>query len=411
MSEGAAAGASVRGADGGAGLGRGRSAALLIAVAGGAVAVVLWLRGMDRHGDEGHHLRQIQAFCRGEARLDPKLTVPPGYHLASAALGRWIGDCSLPAMRRVNVGFGLLSVAAFLYACLALPAARPALRTLQYAALPVLVPYHFLVYTDPLALALLLLAIGLQLRSRERAAALAATASLLVRQTHVAWLVFLVLYLWFERPEASLRAFARRAWPACAGLAAFAVFVAVNGGVALGDARAHRAGLHIGNLCLLLLLVPLLFLPHVAALLWRRRRELLRPLPLAAAAAAAAACWLGLRVEHAYNRFPGFLRNELLMAMEAVGPRAAAAAAAAVGGAALSLERLPRPALLALVPASLLALAPAKLIEHRYALPVLVLFLLFRRDDPPAVEAASLGWSLLLSAAVLAGLSRGAFAL
>jgi alpha-1,2-glucosyltransferase len=391
---------------------RRRLTVVLLVILAAALGIAAFLRGMDRYSDEGHHLRQVAAFCRGERWIDPKLTVPPGFHLLAALAGRALGDCSLATIRGVNLGFGLLSVGAFLFAALATPTERPLLRTLQYFALPILLPYHFLVYTDPLALAILLFGVGLLLRRRYRAAGLVIAASLLVRQTQAVWLLLVCLYAVVEERGASLGEQWRRLWPSLLALAAVAAFVIVHGGIALGDAAAHRPGLHLGNLCLALLLLVLVFLPDSVAVLWQERARLRRPALLAAMAAAATVSWLGLRLEHAYNRFPGFLHNDLLAAVEQhAGVRAAVAAAVALAVAVVWCGRLARPSYHSLYPVAALSLLPAKLVEHRYALPALVLYLLFRKDRPVAVEAATLGFEIAVSALVLVGLQRGAFAL
>ena len=80
---------------------------------------------------------------------------------------------------------------------------------------------------------------------------------------------------------------------------------------------------------------------------------------------------------------------------------------AAGGLAALYVTRLRRPALYLIYPLALATLLPLRLIEHRYGLAAFVLLLVCREDDPPWVEAAGVGLSMLLSAVLLYGLARG----
>jgi alpha-1,2-glucosyltransferase len=364
------------------------------------------VRGMHRYSDEMHHLRQIERFCQGDWSADPKLTVVPGYHLLSALAGRLWGDCSLLPMRAVNLGFGLLSVLVFHAAASAAGVRQPLMRTLQYYFLPVLLPYHFLVYSDSISLLALLAAMALTLRGRYGAAGVVGALSILLRQTNVVWLLFFCVYALLEEGDA------RRAWPFVPGILIFVVFVVWNGGVAMGDQRAHQLGLHWGNVFFLLLLFFPLFLPRCLALLWRHR-ERLGELPLAALLAAAFVLFLLVfGVAHPYNRFEGFLRNDLLLLVEEH-PLLKAGLFVPVAGAlaALWFDRLQRGVFHVLYPLALLSLLPIQLIDQRYAFVPLVFHLLLRKDDTPLVEALSLAQSVVLSAVILDGVTRGTFAL
>ncbi len=383
------------------------AAALVVAVH----AAVVWaaFRGLPRYSDEVHHLRQIAAFCAGDLSVDPKLTTIPGYHALSALAGRLAGDCSLPTMRAVDLVFGLLSVVAFYAAATVSGVGRPVVRALQYWFLPVLVPYHFLVYTDSIALLALLAAVALLLRGRSVAAGAAFTASILLRQTNVVWLVLLgVLAL----ADDDGRRGWRRLLPFAPGLVAFFAFVAWNGGIAMGDQRAHQAGLHLGNVFFFLMLFFLLFLPRNVSVLWAQRERLLGGRLGVVVAVAGVVFVLTFGVAHAYNRFPGFLRNDLLMLLDER-PLLRVAAFVPVAGAiaVMAGDRLRRASFHALYAVTLLSLVPLKLVDHRYDLAPLALFLLFRKDDAPGVEAASLLWAIVLSSVLLDGIARGAFAL
>jgi alpha-1,2-glucosyltransferase len=376
----------------------------------------LWVAGRFRtlptYADERHHLRQVRAFCAGSRELDRKLTMVPGFHVLAAAAGSAAGDCSLATARGLNAVLGLASVAAFGFAAGASGAADPALRTLQYATLPILLPYHFLAYTDTAPLALLLLSAGFLLRGRSVAAGLGAAASMLFRQTNVVWLLFVALWVLRSDPAPTARQALARLWPCALGAAGFLAFVLVNGGVALGDARAHQAGLHLGNVFFALLLVGALLLPRQLWLLAHERARLPRPAPLLALALAAAAFLATFGVPHAYNRYPGFLRNELLMAAdESLGLRVALLVPLLIGLGGLVLDRPARPADAALWPVALLALLPVKLVDQRYAFAPLVLHQLLRRDAPAGVEWAIVGLWALAAIATVEGIARGAFLL
>jgi len=372
-----------------------------------------WLQGMPPQADEHHHARQVRAFCDGDLRLDRKITMVPGWHLLAAGVARLTGDCSLLGLRRMNAGLGLLSGLAFFWASLAVPSRYPGLRSVQYFLCPILFPYQFLAYTEIGTLLLLLLAAGFLLRGRSVAAGLVVCASLLLRQTNVVWLLLVVLYVLLAGDDSRERGgLVRRLWPCVLGLLGFGLFVVDNGGIALGDAQAHRAGFYMGNVWFTLLLLALVFLPHNLFQLWDKRASLLAWWRLALAGLVGGWFLAEFGPEHGYNRFPGFARNALLVSAENdLSIRAWLLLPLLVGLFALLVTRLQRPALCALYPVALLSLLPIRLIDQRYSFPFLALFLLFREDDPPPVEVAGVVASALLTAALTRGLARQAFLL
>lgn len=381
---------------------------LLAALAVAAHAAFVWnaFRGLPRYSDEIHHMRQIDRFCGGDLSVDPKLTTIPGYHAVSAFVGRLLHDCSLPPMRAVNVVFGMMSVAVFFAAASASGVAHPVMRTLQYYFLPILLPYHFLVYTDTVALLALLASAALLFRGRHTAAGVVGALSVLLRQTNVVWLLLLCALTLLEDGDwRKLRAFVP-------GLVVFLLFVAINGGVAMGDQRAHHAGLHLGNVFFLLFVFCLLFLPRNLAVLWAHRDRLLDGWLGAALAVVCVVFLLSFGVDHAYNRIPGFLRNDLLLLLDER-PLLKVAFFVPVAGAlaTLAVDRLRRGSFHALYAVALVSLLPVKLIDHRYDVTPLAFFLLFRRDDSPFVESLGLALSVVVSSFFLDGIARGAFAL
>lgn len=371
------------------------------------LAVHAVLGKLGPYADERHHYRQIRGFCDGDYTPNPRVTTIPGYHAVSALVGRIGGDCSAAQMRRVNAVIGALSVAAFFLAARAAGAAAPWARTLQYSFLPVLLPYHFFVYADSISLLGNLVTLALLFRDRLLLAGLVGSLSILVRQTNVVWLLLVCLAAWMDVPEVrqSPRPWAewlRRAWIAVVGLAGFAAFLLWNRGVAVGGRGAFAAGLHTGNLFLFLALYFLVFLPANLAAIRKRAAFLKRPLAWAIVLGACLLFLATFRVDHPFNRFEGFLRNELLSAVAtSVAWKHGFFAVAAGGLVALYVVRLRRPSLYLLYPLALATLLPLRLIEHRYGLPALVLILLCREDDPAPVEYAGALWSILLSATVV----------
>jgi alpha-1,2-glucosyltransferase len=378
-----------------------------------AVVVCRALLPLPRYSDEIHHYRQISGFCAGDYTPNPRVTTIPGYHALSAAVGRMTGDCSLGQMRLVNAVIGVLSVAAFFAAARAAGAAAPLARTLQYLFLPILLPYHFLVYADSISLLANLVTMALLLRGRFVLAGLAGTLAILVRQTNVVWLALVCLTAWMDDPQVPghphrLAAWLRRAWTALLGLAGFAAFVLWNGGVAVGGRGAFKAGFHTGNVFLFLALYLVLFLPANAAALRRRAGQLARPLFWVLMAAAYVLFLATFRVDHPFNKFEGFLRNEVLSAVASSLLWKHVFFAFVAGGlASLYVTRLRRPSLYLVYPLALATLLPLRLIEHRYGLAAFVLLLVCREDDPEPVEYAGVALGALLCGLVVSILARG----
>ena len=395
------------------------SAEAVRAAAAGAVvlvaAVVAYraLRPLPRYSDEIHHYRQIRGFCEGDYTPNPRVTTIPGYHAVSALVGRLTGDCSLQQMRLVNAVIGVLSVAAFFAAARAAGAAAPVARTLQYFFLPVLLPYHFLVYADSISLLANLLTLALLLRGRFALAGLAGSLAILVRQTNVVWLALVCLVAYMDAAAVRsapppLTSWLRRAWTALLGMAGFGLFVLWNGGVAVGGRGAFAAGFHTGNVFLFLALYFVLFLPANLAALRRRAGRLADPRLWALLALAYVLFLTTFRVDHPFNKFEGFLRNEMLsLVVSSLLLKHVFFAFAAGGLIALYLTRLRRPSLYLIYPLALATLQPLRLIEHRYGLPAFVLLLVCREDDPAPVEYAAVALSMLLSGLVLYVLGSG----
>jgi len=133
-----------------------------------------------------------------------------------------------------------------------------------------------------------------------------------------------------------------------------------------------------------------------------------RPLFWVLLAAAYALFLATFRVDHPFNKFEGFLRNEMLSAVvSSVYWKTVFFLFAAGGLAALYVTRLRRPSLYLVYPLALATLLPLRLIEHRYGLPAFVMLLVCREDDPPAVEYAGVALGALLSAAAVYVLARG----
>ncbi len=383
------------------------------------VALSLALKGGLR-GDELYHYAQIQLFRHGDFRLlDTYLTTLPGYHAAVAGLLALGGLDSLASARIVNAAFGLLALAAFHAVRRRAWPGTETLATAQLMALPILAPYFFLVYTDVLALALVLGATAASLSRRHLLAAVALLGALAVRQNNVAWaglLAVLAIWpIWREGRLAAWHAMLRVALPYGVPVLAFVIFLVANGSVSMshGQAALHPASLHLGNplfaLFLAGLLLPLQVIDGLpAAWAWLRAR----PWRLLWPAGLLAVYWFGFHADNPYNTaLPDFLpRNAFLLALEHdLLLRAATGVVIVLAACGLATTRLRPDGAWWLYPFAAFFLAASWLVEQRYAMVPLVLWLALREPRGRGVELATLVWWLLLAGVLVGGMISGRF--
>lgn len=412
--------------------------ACLLAVAAAGVLTV----PSGPRADEVVHMPQVRRILEGNWEPDPRLTTWPTYHALVAGVMWLTGADDLPpgwplrAGRVVSGAFGTLLLGAYLLLLRRLHApGSAAVRWVQLAYLPVLLPYLFLVYTDATGLLLVVAAVALAERPRPVLAPLAALGAVLVRQSNLLWagyalLVQLAAELRRRRAAAGappggvspdgvravLPALAAQAAPYAAIAAGFGVWVTLHGGVATGDAAAHPAGtLHAANVYFFLFVLLACFLPLLLPALVRvvsRCRE--RP-RLAAALGAGTVVGFPLfawsfEVDHPYNQLSGSVRNALLGWFSGSwGALLVLYAAVVLAAVAVAATPLVHRAAYALAPLGVLFLASHWLVEQRYYFVPLALWLAYREDAPRWAERLQLAYGIPLGLFTLVGFARGWF--
>lgn len=386
----------------------------MLFAAGVAVALTTRLQG-----DETYHYAQLHLFLRGDFRIFREyLTTLPGYHAAVAALMSLAGAESLGAARTVNALFALAAAAAFHAIRTLLWPGTQTLGTAQFLVLPILAPFFFLVYTDVLALALLLWAVWLALTQRHRWSALALLALVFVRQNEVVWTAFVALLAAWPSLRArgvriAWRGLIAELWPYAVPVIAFCAFWICNGTISLSHEQAllHPLTFRSGNPCFALALAAVL-LPlqtllgagtFVAA---SRARPWLALIPFGVALA----FWWTFHADNPYNTYGPeiYPRNALLLKIDHDGLwRAGAALLAAAAACALSVTRLRPDGAFWLALFALIALGASWLIDQRYAMVPLVLWLALREHRARGVEFATvalwLPFAVYLSLAIVQG--------
>ena len=375
-----------------------RRAAWLLLLAGLAAGAAIAWRIPQQLVDEMHYGPQIRTYMEGRFDFDPLITMVPTYHLAVAAVGKLFGEYSDRLARAISLA-GSLAILPFAWRLAREQGAEAPVRVLQSFFSPLLFAYLFLVYTDGWSLAAFAALVCFTVDRRFALAALAGAAGIALRQDFVIW----VAMAWAMAAAARR---GREAWPFGCVLAAFAVFVAWNHGIAVGDRSRHASAFNVTNVYLMLVYGWLLFLPVNIALAREVVAMVKRPAVPVALALAFAVYWLTYANPHEYNQanLRYFLHNEALYWMTA---HPAVRAALFVPGAWMALTAVHaakrRAALRVPLTFAVAAAALHPLVEPRYYLPAFLLFNLWRPALSPSAERTMLGLSLAAALFVLWG--------
>ena len=381
-----------------------------------AIALALASRPQS---DEIYHFAQLHLFLRGDFRiLIQYLTTLPGYHVLVAALMTLVGADSLGVARIINALFGLAAATAFHNIRRELWPGTQTIGTAQFLVVPILAPMFFLVYTDVLALALLLWAVYLALIERHRWSALALLVIVFVRQNEIIWTPFVALLaaspqLRTQHDIRALHGLIVKLWPYALPVIAFCIFWICNGTISLSHEQAllHPLTFRSGNPCFALALtaalLPLQTVLGVADFIAALRT---RPWLLLIPVGVAAVFWWTFHADNPYNLFGPeiYPRNALLLKIDHANLwRAGATVLAMLAASALAVTRLRPVAASWLAVFTLIALGASWLIDQRYALVPMVLWLALREHRGRAVEFATFAlWlpiAVYLTLAILQG--------
>lgn len=355
-------------------------------------------------GDEGYHFEQIEYFLDGQYRVTSSLTTIPGYHVVMALASRMMGEESIVFYRTVNLLFAFASIVVFFLTAQAIHKKTSLAKTFQYVFLPILFPFFFLLYTDVLSLLLMLLALLAYEKRNVPASAVFAALSVIVRQNNIVWFAFLFAAMLphVKASDISRKEFIESAVLFGIGFILFAVFMQINGGIAIGDKGSHPfPSLHLGNVYFLLFLCGILFLPmHLGNL-----RNIFRELRSNRFAPAILVAFFVVGMltfvsTHGYNQGLDsvFLRNKILSYFTLT-PLLKTLFFIPTTLAFLSLLVTPlrKPVYYLLYPATVLYLLPSWLIEQRYYFIPFVFFLLFRREQSKTWEWLTVAYSATLT--------------
>ena len=360
--------------------------------------------------DAGFHAPTIwEYYNRNYGYLNPYIAMFPTYHLIMAWFIRQIGRWDISLLRAVHLLIGILALPVFSSIVRRLHPGQQQLRTPQFFYFPLFFPFFFLVYTDMWGLLSVLLTVLLTLQRRHFWGGLAGLLAVLLRQHNILWVGFCLLWIALDQPTgqpwrtylwAMVRNLLRHGWLHLLVCVAFVVFVVINKGVAVGDRGSNPFVFHVTNFYTCLLWSWALLLPSCCARLPEIISLLRRPWIAAATIAGLFVYLATYNNWHGLNQ-PGsdyYLRNRILTVMTASTIWRAVLyipIAWSVLSFACTTFTEKRFYLLYFVGPLSIVLMPV--IEPRYYIPALALFLAFRPAEKPVVETTQLGYNIVLS--------------
>jgi len=366
----------------------------------------LLIRNSDLLVDEIHNSRQIESYLHGVFERDPRLAVLPGYHLVIAALSYVFGVETISGLRLLSLIFGLVSAFVFYRCFTKLNGPAASLRTLDYFLLPILFPYFFLLYTDPFAMLLLLLAVHEYLEGRYSLAGVFCGLGVLVRQTQIVWTCMLLAMIYvdangYKLTWAAVQALLKRCWVLVVVMSGFGIFVISHGEIAAGSLQNHPSFTwHLENIFFSLIVFFFLFLPlHLVSLPQMRWPVKQRYVLVVGCVVLAGIFMLTFTVDHPHNLYyRRFLRNRFLKIFTSnVLLQASLLIPIVWSTLYLSICPLHRKSQYLLYPFWVFSLLPVWLIEARYYIPAMTLFLLFKKPEQIEREKWLSGYFCLVS--------------
>ncbi|HEX7026668.1 MAG TPA: hypothetical protein VF268_05460 [Gammaproteobacteria bacterium] len=366
----------------------------------------------EQLADEGFHWTQIVTFLNG-GEFSTYITTIPGYHLLMTYLIKalsWMNVIppeSLPAARCLNWLLSLPALVCFYLMVRKSGEGNSTALSLQFFLSPIIFPFFFLVYTDMASVSLIMLAALLIMGGRYHLAAAVAGVSILFRQTNIMWLFLLWLLAlhnsgFFDafrnvigtekfKPGDCVRPLRKTfIFPVLCVL--FAGFVIANEGVAVGDVESHTLGaVYPTQVFLLLCTMFFLFLPmHIknAPAIWRLLKS--QPLLPFIGAILYAVYIITFDATHDYNYHSFYLRNYFLEWLrESTLVRSLFFIPMLWAFYNLLVTPLRKKSYYWLYPVVVLYMLPIGLIEPRYFIVPVVLFMLFRKPENDHLEYLS----------------------
>lgn len=358
----------------------------------GLFILFLFSTKIPLYDDEPRHFDQINLFIEGKYEIIT--TSIPVFHLIEAQFAKIFHSKSLHHLRFFNLLFSFLNIYIFFLIASKVSPSNNYLKTLQFAFLPVLFPYRFLLYTENLSLLFILLATYWTFRNKFFVSFIFAVFAVLTKQLNIVWYLFIFLFIYFKEYNSHLsfnniNLFIKEKYYFIAGLLGFAVFIYINRGVALITKDVHPDFyLSLGNFYWAIFLFFLLFLPLIINRFYIilgficKKKIILIPVITFLITAL-----FTFRLDHPWNQYPEHLRNGILLFfMSNIFLKLIFFNVVILTILIIYFIHLKKNHYYLLYPFMLLSLLPIWLIETRYSLPFFVFFILFREDFGRGIE-------------------------
>jgi alpha-1,2-glucosyltransferase len=369
----------------------------------------LYLKNCNLLVDENDSYKQIQTFREFRYELE-EISAMPTYFYVMAMLSKLAGNGVVGAVRAITLLFSFITIGVFYLCAKIMSPKKSAIKTLQFVFLPVLFIFFFLLYTEVFSLLFVLLAFYYVLKKNYLVAGVFGIISMAVRQNNVMWLAFISVFIYVEAngftfSMALAKEHLRKTWVFVLGFILFVAFVIWNGGVAIGDADKHPGKLSVGNIYFSLFTFVVIFLPLVIAKL----KEIWLLLKSNKAAqlfvfVSALLFYLFFKCDHPYNNIDAdfFLRNMMLsFFMQNTLLQWVFFAISLLGALCLMTIKLHEKEYYLMYAFAVLFLLPSWLIDVRYYIIPLVLFVLFKKESNKYVEHVTIIYFLVMSAWLL----------
>src|SRR3989338_700703 len=354
-----------------------------------------FIQNRPLYDDEPGSYDQIKIYLNRRWEISEGFSKFPGFPFAIANLSLLINKTDISNLRAINFLFALASIVIFYLINLELDAENGVIKTVMFAFLPVLFPYQFLLYTENISNFTLLLAFYLTVRKKFFASGIFSIISVSVRQINIIWLVFIFFYIYLNNTKQYLNignfiSHCRKNWLFLLTCFLFLIFGLVNKGFAVGNlSGAHPSfTIYPGNVYWLLFLFFVLFLPqniyNISSffLFLKKNKKLLYPILFFIIVSA-----LTFNNSHPWNQYPEHLRNRILILFNSYYlNKLIFFIIISYSLLSLSQIKLINKVLYLIYPFSFLSLAPMWLIESRYSIIPLFLFILFKKKTNTVLE-------------------------
>lgn len=365
--------------------------------------------------DETVHLAQARLFATGQWRIHPHISTWPTINVVIAGALKVVPLEPLLVGRAVVAIFAIVAAAGFAAVTMCFGNTAPLTRTLQFFALPIVLPYCALIYTDVPALAAILWLVYAALTQRLILFAVCTVAAIAFRQVNILWLFVGVALYWHQAKvlDSPLSRGQRLFLILFTVLvcAAWASIVSAVGGIALTPTTQTAHVLRargIPNIEFAIAVGGLLFLPVLSITGPAVWCVLKTRAGLVAWLTAALLVGLTFSVKHSDNTDPAvihaYLRNWFLARVTVFPWRwvfAGFVATSAFAFVQLPFARRAAPLKWPLYAVGVLSVLPFHLIEQRYYLPLFALIAAARAPQTSRVEILQLCYASALTAAII----------